>query len=175
MTVWYIFSPCRGRRVRIKELAQDFTSTSFKSLRGKLQCSSLQIQCNGKKISKQVLCWRFHNPTTLHAESKKHYSVRPSGEKWACAKQSLIYWTKSSDTMQWWAYDFHLFLFLQETQSSGPQLLSEICPAVISPGVLFHSDTYSGYHMPEWYPSFWEAIALNSFNRFFRKSVLEPL
>lgn len=148
MTVWYIFSPCRGRQVHSKELAQDFTSTSFTSLRGKLQCSSLQIQCHGKKISKQVLCWRFHNTTTRHAKSqKKHYSVRPSGEKWACARQSLICWTKSSDTMQWWAYDFHLLLFQQKTQSPGPQLLSEICPAVISPVVFFHSDMYSGYHM----------------------------
>lgn len=129
--------------VSINEWAQEFTSTSLKSLRGKLQCSSLQTQ---SAIKRRFANKSFAADSTIlalhrHRVEKMHYAVRPDREKWVRIRQSFTCWTKSSDPMQWWAHDFYLFLFLQETQSPGPQLLlvpSETCPSVLSPTVPFH-------------------------------------
>ena len=62
------------------------------------------------------------------------------------------------DAMQWWAYDFHLFLFRQETVSWCPVAQWNL-PPVISPTVPFHSRILEG-------TCFWEARALAALLKF---------
>lgn len=137
--ICFLSSPRKA--VNIKELAQEFSSTSLKSLKGKLQCHLLQTQ---SVIERRYANKSFTAGSTilpLHTQSwQKQYSVRPDAEKRACVRQCLLCWTKSSrwnTTMSLW---FPPVPFSAGNPISWCPVVQWNLPPVISPTVPFHSD-----------------------------------